>query len=82
MESVSSLRPSAWRVWLLAPVLLLAGVVALFGATGSSLLDLLGRAPPPRDEFGIRRVEFRPDEIRIRVTNPQRQKRLVAQPEA
>ena len=27
--------------------------------------------PPPADEFDIRRVEFHPGEIRIRVTNPQ-----------
>ena len=40
---------------------------------GRSLLDLVGRAPPPADQFDIRRVEFKPGEIRIRVTNPQRQ---------
>jgi len=70
----SRLRASAWRVWALAPLLLLVGVVSLFTASGSSLLDLVGRAPPPRDEFDIRRVEFKPGEIRIRVTNPQRPK--------
>jgi len=55
------------------PILLLVGTVAVFVSTGSSLLDLVGRAPPPRDEFDIRRVEFKPGEIRIRVTNPQRE---------
>jgi zinc transporter ZupT len=56
------------------PILLLVGTVAVFVSTGSSLLDLVGRAPPPRDEFDIRRVEFKPGEIKIRVTNPQREK--------
>jgi zinc transporter ZupT len=66
------------RLWVLVPLLLLAGVVSLFAATGTSLLDLVGRAPPPRDEFDIRRVEFKPGEIRVRVTNPQRQKLTIA----
>jgi zinc transporter ZupT len=72
------LRLGAWRLWALLPLLLLVGVVALFTANGSSLLDLVGRAPPPRDEFDIRRVEFKPGEIRIRVTNPQRPKLTIA----
>ena len=63
----------AWRLWALMPILLLVGTVAVFVSTGSSLLDLVGRAPPPRDEFDIRRVEFKPGQIRIRVTNPQRE---------
>jgi ZIP family zinc transporter len=61
-----------WRLWAFVPLVLLVGVVALFGATGGPVLDLLGRTPPPADEFDIRRVEFHPGEIRIRVTNPQR----------
>ena len=64
--------PATWRLWALVPLLLLAGVVALFASTGTSLLDLVGRAPPPRDQFDVRRVEFKPGEISIRVTNPQR----------
>jgi ZIP family zinc transporter len=72
------LRLGAWRLWALAPILLLVGVVALFASNGDSLLDLVGRAPPPRDEFDIRRVEFEPGDIRIRVTNPQRQELTVA----
>ena len=60
------------------PLLLLVGVVSLFASTGTSLLDLVGRAPPPRDEFHIRRVEFKPGEIRIRVTNPQRPELTIA----
>src|SRR5262249_5965803 len=71
-------RPAAWRLWALAPILLLVGAVALFASTGGSLLDLVGRAPPPLDQFDIRRVQFSPGEIRIRVTNPQRQKLTIA----
>jgi zinc transporter ZupT len=32
---------------------------------------MIGTNPPPADEFDVRRVEFEPGEIRIRVTNPQ-----------
>jgi ZIP family zinc transporter len=70
--------PGAWRLWALVPLLLLVGVVTLFATSGTSLLDLVGRAPPPRDEFDIRRVEFKPGEIAIRVTNPQRPKLTIA----
>jgi ZIP family zinc transporter len=70
--------PGAWRLWALVPLLLLVGVVTLFATSGTSLLDLVGRAPPPRDEFDIRRVEFKPGEISIRVTNPQRPKLTIA----
>jgi zinc transporter, ZIP family len=61
----------SWRLWAFVPLVLLTAVVALFTATGGSVTGLLGEAPPPADEFDIRRVEFRPGEIRIRVTNPQ-----------
>jgi zinc transporter ZupT len=43
----------------------------MFVSSGSSLVDLIGRNPPPADEFDIRRVEFSAGEIRVRVTNPQ-----------
>src|ERR687898_458519 len=69
---------SRWRLWALVPVLLLVGTVSLFAATGGSLIELVGRNPPPADEFDIRRVEFKPGEIRIRVTNPQRQELTIA----
>jgi ZIP family zinc transporter len=72
------LGPGAWRLWALVPLLLLVGVVSLFAASGSSLVDLVGRTPPPTDEFDIRRVEFKPGEIRVRVTNPQRPKLIIA----
>ena len=61
----------SWRLWAFVPLILLTAVVALFTASGSSITDLLGENPPPADEFDIRRVEFQPGEIRIRVTNPQ-----------
>jgi ZIP family zinc transporter len=60
-----------WRLWALVPVLLLAGAVGAVVTSGSSLTDLVGRNPPPPDAFDVRRVEFRPSEIRIRVRNPQ-----------
>jgi len=70
---------AGWRLWALVPLLLLVGVVALFAAAGGSVLDLLGRTPPPADEFDVRRVEFKPGEIRVRVTNPQREDLTIAQ---
>jgi zinc transporter, ZIP family len=60
-----------WRLWALVPVLVLAGAVSLFASQGGSVLSLLGQNPPPADQFDVRRVEFEPGEIRIRVTNPQ-----------
>jgi zinc transporter ZupT len=62
---------SWWRLWALAPIALLAVAVGLFVSSGSSLVGLIGTNPPPADVFDIRRVELRPGEIRIRVTNPQ-----------
>ena len=60
------------------PIAALVGAVALFVSTGGSLLELVGQSPPPRDELDVRRVEFRPGEIRVRVTNPQREKITIA----
>ena len=68
----------SWRLWAFVPLVLLTAVVALFTATGGSVTGLLGEAPPPADEFDIRRVEFHPSEIRIRVTNPQRDDLTIA----
>ena len=53
-------------------------MVAIFVSTGSSLLKLVGQNPPPADELDIRRVEFRPGEIKIKVTNPQRDEITIA----
>jgi zinc transporter, ZIP family len=69
----------AWRLWALVPLLLLVGVVSLFGAAGGSIVDLLGGTPPQADEFDIRRVEFEPGRIEIRVTNPQQDDLTIAQ---
>jgi zinc transporter ZupT len=63
---------SRWRLWALVPVVALVGAVSLFATAGDSLLDLVGKNPPPRDELDIRRVEFRRGEIKVKVTNPQR----------
>jgi zinc transporter, ZIP family len=67
-----------WRLWAFVPLVLLTAAVALFTATGGSVTGLLGEAPPPADEFDIRRVEFHSGEIRIRVTNPQRDELMIA----
>jgi zinc transporter ZupT len=67
-----------WRLWALVPIAALVGAVALFVSTGGSLLELVGQSPPPRDELDVRRVEFRPGEIRVRVTNPQRESITIA----
>ena len=75
MESGSfagKLGRTHWRLWALLPIAALVGAVALFVSTGSSLLELVGQSPPPRDELDVRRVEFRPGEIKVKVTNPQR----------
>ncbi len=75
MESGSlaaKLNGAHWRLWALLPIVALVGIVALFVSTGSSLVELVGQNPPPADEVDIRRVELRPGEIKIRVTNPQR----------
>jgi zinc transporter, ZIP family len=70
-EAEAAVPGKSWRLWAFVPLVLLTAVVALFTATGGSVTGLLGDAPPPADEFDIRRVEFHPSEIRIRVTNPQ-----------
>ena len=67
-----------WRLWALVPIAALVGAVALFVSTGGSLLELVGQSPPPRDELDVRRVEFRPGEIQVRVTNPQRESITIA----
>jgi zinc transporter, ZIP family len=68
----------ASRAWAVVPVVLLAAVVGLFVSSGGSLVDLIGRNPPSLDEFDIRRVEFHPGEIKVRVTNPQRDDLTIA----
>jgi ZIP family zinc transporter len=69
---------TAWRLWALLPVLLLALLVGTFVWAGDSLVELVGRNPPPADEFDIRRVEFQRGEIRVLVRNPQQQDLTIA----
>lgn len=68
----------SWRLWALVPILLLAVVVGGYVASGSSLAGLIGSNPPQADEFDIRRVEFKPGEIQVRVTNPQQDDLTIA----
>ena len=65
-------RRALWRLWALAPILLLALAVGLLAARSDSIFALIGHSPPSADTFDIRRVEFRPGELRIHVRNPQR----------
>jgi zinc transporter, ZIP family len=67
-----------WRLWALAPVIALVAIAGTFVASGGSLVGLIGSNPPPADEFDVRRVEFRPDEIRVLVRNPQPEDLTVA----
>jgi zinc transporter ZupT len=80
MEARAARSPGSgfWRIWALLPVVLLAAVVGVFVTSGGSLVGLIGRNPPSLDEFEIRRVEFKSGEIRIRVTNPQRDDLTIA----
>jgi ZIP family zinc transporter len=77
-SAARSSRDGLWRVWAVIPVVLLAAVVGVFVTSGGSLVDLIGRNPPSLDEFDIRRVEFKPGEIKVRVTNPQRDDLTIA----
>jgi zinc transporter, ZIP family len=78
-DAPTALAPSGrWRLWALVPLLLLVAVVTAFSAWGSGVTELLGRNPPPADEFDVRRVEFHPGEIRIKVTNPQADELTIA----
>ena len=80
MEARSAARrlQPGWRLWALVPVVLLAVAVGGFVASGSSLVGLIGTNPPQPDQFDIRRVEFKPGEIKIRVTNPQQDDLTIA----
>jgi len=71
MTEIAARMSGAWRLWALVPIVALVAMVSLFATTGGSLIDLLGRTPPPADAFDVRRVEFKPGEIKVRVTNPQ-----------
>jgi zinc transporter, ZIP family len=66
------------RAWAVVPVVLLAAIVGAFVTNGTSIVELVGRSPPSPDEFDIRRVQFEPGAIKIRVTNPQRDDLTIA----
>jgi zinc transporter ZupT len=68
----------SFRLWALVPILLLAAAVGGYVASGSSLVGLIGSNPPQADEFDVRRVQFEPGEIRVRVTNPQAEDLTIA----
>ena len=68
----------SWRLLALVPVVLLALAVGGYVASGSSLVGLIGTNPPSPDEFDVRRVVFKPGEIRVRVTNPQQDDLTIA----
>jgi zinc transporter, ZIP family len=68
----------SWRLWALIPILLLAVAVGGYVASGSSLAGLIGSNPPQPDEFDVRRVEFKPGQIRVKVTNPQQDDLTIA----
>ncbi|MFN8186340.1 MAG: hypothetical protein U0R69_04615 [Gaiellales bacterium] len=70
-QAVPAAGAARWRLTALIPILLVVGAVAIFAATGGSLVGLVGENPPPADEVDIRRVEFAPGEIRLHVRNPQ-----------
>ena len=78
VERAERLRGVSWRLWALAPILLLAVAVGGYVASGSSLVKLIGSNPPQPDEFDVRRVVFEPGEIRVRVTNPQQEDLTIA----
>jgi zinc transporter ZupT len=78
MTTVATRASGAWRLWALVPLVVLVLIVSLFATTGGSLIDLLGRTPPPADVFDVRRVEFTPGEIKVRVTNPQQEDLTIA----
>jgi zinc transporter ZupT len=79
MEAQTARRGElSWRLWALVPVVLLALVVGGYVASGASIEDMIGSNPPPADEFDVRRVEFKPGEIKVRVTNPQQDDLTIA----
>ncbi|MDX6438981.1 MAG: zinc transporter, family [Gaiellaceae bacterium] len=79
MEAKAARRGElSWRLWALVPIVLLAVAVGGYVASGSSLAGLIGTNPPQPDLFDVRRVEFKPGEIHVRVTNPQQDDLTIA----
>jgi zinc transporter, ZIP family len=79
MTDVGHQAEVRWRLWAIVPVILLIGIVFGTLSSGNSIVGLIGHAPPPADEFTVRKVEFAPGRIMIHVTNPQRQDLTLAQ---
>jgi len=76
--SASSRDGLGRRLWAFVPVLALAVVLGIVSTGSSWLTGLVGRNPPPADEFDIERVEFRSGQIRVHVRNPQRDDLTIA----
>lgn len=53
------------------PLILLAIALLVFTATDSKLFGLIGDNPPPPDEVSVSRVDFKPNRIEVRISNPQ-----------
>ncbi len=75
---MSGQKRTLWRLWALVPLITLVAAVSIFVSAGGSLVDLVGKNPPPADTFDVRRVEFSDGEIRVLVTNPQREQLTIA----
>ena len=54
------------RLWAIAPLALLLAIVLAFSAYGESITALLGRPPPPADEFDVRRVTDQTSQVTFR----------------
>ena len=80
MEAKAAQRGElSWRLWALVPIVLLADRRRrLRRVRVARIVNLIGSNPPQADEFDIRRVEFKPGEIRVRVTNPQQDDLAIA----
>lgn len=68
-----------WRA--LVPLILLAAALFAFSTAHEEILGLVGSNPPAADAVDVRRVEFKAGakpEIRMHVTNPQREPLSVA----
>jgi len=79
MTDVGRQADLRWRLWAVVPVIVLIAIVFGTLSSGNSIVGLIGHAPPPADEFSVRKVEFAPGEITIHVTNPQREDLTPAQ---
>jgi uncharacterized protein (TIGR00255 family) len=65
MTDVGRQADLRWRLWAVVPVIVLIAIVFGMLSSGNSIVGLIGHAPPPADEFSVRKVEFAPGEITI-----------------